>query len=164
MVDLATYLLNEYLKMSIDFRFFKKPIIAKCNCRYFYSFEVMILKSLDNFYAAQEEPCKSCLLALSKIILQQDKNITTALKYGMPFFMYKTKMFCYLWVDKKLHEPYLGIVEGALVHHPKLIQGKRARMKTIQFSANKDLPIKTIQLILKQTLDLYRNGTIKTKK
>jgi hypothetical protein len=123
----------------------------------------MMLKSLDNFYASQEEPCKSCLLALSDIILQQDENITTALKYGMPLFMYKGKMFCYLWIDKKLNEPYLGIVEGSLVHHPLLLQGKRARMKTIQFNANIDLPIKTIKLILKQTLDLYRNGIIKFK-
>jgi Domain of unknown function (DU1801) len=124
----------------------------------------MMLKSLDNFYANQEEPCKSCLLALSEIILQQDKNITAALKYGMPFFMYKRKMFCYLWIDKKLNEPYLGIVEGNLVSHPLLMQGKRARMKTIQFKANKNLPIKTINTILKKTLDLYRTGIIKTKK
>ncbi len=124
----------------------------------------MILKSLDNFYVSQDEPCKSCLLALSRIILEQDEHITTALKYGMPFFMYKGKMFCYLWIDKKLKEPNLGIVEGALIQHPKLIQGKRARMKTIQFEAHKNLPIKTIQLILKQALDLYRNEIIKTKK
>jgi Domain of unknown function (DU1801) len=124
----------------------------------------MILKNLDNFYANQTEPCKSCLLALSKIILEKDEHITTALKYGMPFFMYKGKMFCYLWIDKNLNEPYLGIVEGGLVHHPLLIQGKRARMKTIQFKANKDLPIKTINIILKQTLNLYQTGIIKTKK
>jgi Domain of unknown function (DU1801) len=124
----------------------------------------MMLKNLDNFYANQEEPIKSCMLALSEIILKQDEHITTALKYGMPFFMYKRKMFCYLWIDKKLNEPYLGIVEGDLVHHPLLIQGKRARMKTIQFKANKDLPIKTINIILKQTLNLYQTGIIKTKK
>jgi Domain of unknown function (DU1801) len=124
----------------------------------------MILKNLDNFYANQEEPVKSCLLALSEIILKQDEHTSTTLKYGMPFFMYNRKMFCYLWVDKKLHEPYLGIVEGGLVNHPLLIQGKRTRMKTIQFNANKDLPIRIINTILKQTLDLYRNGIIKTKK
>ncbi len=124
----------------------------------------MILKSLDNFYANQNEPCKSCLLALCKIILQQDKNITSALKYGMPFFMYKGKIFCYLWIDKKANEPYLGIVEGSLVHHPLLVQGKRARMKIIQFNASKDLHIKTINGILTQALNLYRNGIIKTKK
>jgi Domain of unknown function (DU1801) len=123
----------------------------------------MILKNLDNFYANQQEPIKSCMYALSEIILKQDGHITTALKYGMPFFMYKGKMFCYLWIDKKLNEPYLGIVEGELVNHSLLIKGKRARMKMIQFNANKNLPIKTINNILKQALDLYRQGIIKTK-
>lgn len=123
-----------------------------------------MLKNLDNFYANQAEPIKSCLYALSEIILKQDVHITTALKYGMPFFMYKGKMFCYLWIDKILNQPYLGIVEGNLVNHPSLIQGKRARMKTIQFNAAKNLPIKTINLILAQTLELYRTGIVKTKK
>ena len=124
----------------------------------------MILKNLDNFYAAKPEPMKSCLYALSEIILKQDEHITTTLKYGMPFFMYKGKMFCYLWVDKKMNEPYMGIVEGGLVNHPLLIQGKRARMKIIQFNASKDLQIKTINGILTQALNFYRNGIIKTKK
>jgi hypothetical protein len=123
----------------------------------------MMLKNLDNFYASQEEPLKSCLFALSEIILKQDEHVTTALKYGMPFFMYKRKIFCYLWIDKKLKVPYLGIVEGELVNHQLLIKGKRARMKTIQFNANKNLPIKTINSILKQALGLYRQGIIKTK-
>jgi hypothetical protein len=70
------------------------------------------LTPLDNFYFQQEEPDKSCLLALREIILSQDTNITATWKYGMPFFCYKGKMFCYLWLHKTLHQPYIGIVEG----------------------------------------------------
>jgi Domain of unknown function (DU1801) len=122
-----------------------------------------MLKSLDNFYAAQQEPYKSCLFALSEIILKQDKAISCALKYGMPFFMYRKKIFCYLWIDKKLGRPYLGIVEGHLVHHPLLEQGKRVRMKTIQFDTDKDLPVRLITGILQDTLDLYRKGVVQFK-
>ncbi|MBA2612503.1 MAG: DUF1801 domain-containing protein [Bacteroidetes bacterium] len=121
------------------------------------------MSDLDNFYLKKEEPSKSCLLALREIILAQDKHITTELKYGMPFFCYKGKMFCYLWLNKKSSEPYIGIVEGKLVDHPQLITEKRSRMKIILFNPKKDLPIKTIRLILKQTLDLYRKGVIKFK-
>jgi hypothetical protein len=67
---------------------------------------------LDNFYLQQEEPVRSCLLALRGIILKQDQHIAAAWKYGMPFFCYKRKMFCYIWVHKKLHHPYIGLVEG----------------------------------------------------
>ena len=33
---------------------------------------------------------------------------------------YQQKMFCYLWTDKKTHEPYIGIVEGNKIDHPLL--------------------------------------------
>jgi hypothetical protein len=123
-----------------------------------------MVNNLDNFYLQKEEPLKSCLLALREIILAQDKDITAAWKYGMPFFCYKGKMFCYLWVHKTLHQPYLGIVEGKHIHHPKLLQEKRSRMKTMLFDANKDLPIKTIKAILKQAIDLYKTGVVKLKR
>ena len=51
---------------------------------------------LANFYLQKDEPLKGTLLALREIILQQDKDVTHVLKYGMTFFCYKGKMFCYL--------------------------------------------------------------------
>jgi hypothetical protein len=111
------------------------------------------LTPLDNFYFQQEEPDKSCLLALREIILSQDTNITATWKYGMPFFCYKGKMFCYLWLHKTLHQPYIGIVEGKHIEHPDLIQEKRARMK--------DLPVATIKGILQQAIMLYTSGAVK---
>ena len=60
-----------------------------------------MLNSIDHFYLQKEEPVKSCLLALRDIILMQDNHITAVWKYGMPFFCYREKMFCYLWVHKK---------------------------------------------------------------
>ncbi len=110
--------------------------------------------ALDNFYLNKEEPIKSCLLALKEIILAQNEEITTAWKYGMPFFCYKGKMFCYLWVHKKYKQPYIGIVEGMQIEHPQLMVEKRVRMKIMLVDANQDLPIKTIQVILKKCLAL----------
>jgi hypothetical protein len=120
-----------------------------------------MLKATDNFYLQKEEPLQSCLLALRQIILKQDKDITAAFKYGMPFFCYKGKMFCYLWVNKKTQQPYLGIVEGKHFNHPVLIIEKRSRMKIMLFDAEKKLPIKTIKLILKQAINLYKTGAVK---
>lgn len=123
-----------------------------------------MIRETDNYYLSKEEPAKGCLLALRSIILQQDENVSETVKYGMPCFCYKNKMFCYLWTDKKTDKPYLLMVEGKHLHHPKLEAGNRARMKTFQVDPNKDLPIETIHWLLNQALDLYRNGTIKIKK
>ncbi len=113
-----------------------------------------------NFYLNQQEPNKSCLLAMRNSILNQDKNITETRKYGMPCFCYKGKAFCYLWTDKKSNEPYFLMVEGKYLHHPKLETGKRARMKVLKVNPNKDLPISTINLIMTQALELYKNKTV----
>lgn len=94
-------------------------------------------------------------------LISQDTAITPTLKYGMPFFCYKGKMFCYLWVHSKYKQPYIGIVKGKRVNHPGLIMEKRSRMKIMLFDPNEALPLKTIENILQQAINLYKNGEIK---
>lgn len=118
-------------------------------------------EELQNYYLSQKEPNKSCLLALRDIILDQDSNITETRKWGMPCFCYQKKMFCYLWTDKKTDEPYILMVEGKYLDHPKLETGDRSRMKIFRIDPIDDLPVKTIIGILQQALDLYRTGRIK---
>ncbi|MGK2863069.1 MAG: DUF1801 domain-containing protein [Chitinophagaceae bacterium] len=119
---------------------------------------------LENFYLRKEEPERGCLLALREIIMSVDPAITHTLKYGMPFFCYQGKMFCYLWMHKTLHHPYIGIVEGKHFDHPLLLAEKRSRMKIMLFDAKADLPVKTIKSIVTQAIDLYKSGKIKTGK
>ncbi|KUJ60066.1 hypothetical protein AR687_20140 [Flavobacteriaceae bacterium CRH] len=119
------------------------------------------MKQLDDFYLNHEEPIKGTLLALKEIILKQDKDITNVLKYGMPFFCYKGKMFCYLWIHKKLKQPYIGIVEGKHFDEPFLIQEDRSRMKIMLFDCEEDLPLEKIEMVLQKALNLYKLGIIK---
>ncbi len=123
----------------------------------------MTISALDNYYLQKEEPHKSCLLALRSIILEQDAAVTETMKWGMPCFCFKKKMFCYLWTDKKTREPYILFVEGKHLDHPQLETGQRARMKIFRLNSAEDLPIDTITSLLNQALDLYRSGTIRVK-
>lgn len=122
------------------------------------------MNALENYYEQQAEPIKSCLLALRTIILSQEKDISAAWKYGMPFFCYKGKMFCYLWIHKKYKQPYIGIVEGKYFDESFLIQEDRSRMKIMLFDPSMDLPIQTIETILKKAISLYKTGIVKFKK
>lgn len=121
------------------------------------------MRPIDLYYLKQEEPTQSCLQFLRQYILKMDPHVTEALKYGMPFFCYKGKMFAYLWVHKQLLQPYIGIVEGKLVDHPSLLQEKRARMKILLIDPAEDLPMETIGEILQKTIALYKTGVIKFK-
>lgn len=122
-----------------------------------------MVEQLQKYYLNQEEPNKSCLLALRDIILNQDTNVTETQKWGMPCFCYKKKMFCYLWTDKKTHKPYILMVEGQFLDHPDLEQGDRTRMKILRVDPNTDLPVKKIADILQKALNLYRHGVITIK-
>ncbi|TWI97545.1 uncharacterized protein DUF1801 [Mucilaginibacter frigoritolerans] len=121
------------------------------------------MSTLDDFYLQQDEPVKGTLLALKQIILKQDEDITNAWKYGMPFFCYKGKMFCYLWVHKKYQQPYIGMVEGKRFDESFLIQEDRSRMKIMLFNPNEDLPLQTIESIIQKAISFYKTGAIKIK-
>lgn len=110
---------------------------------------------LDNFYLKQEEPTRGCLLALRDIILKYDSEITAEWKYKLPFFYFKGKMLCYLWIHKKYKNPYIGFVDGNLIEHVDLLQEKRARMKILLVDRNEDLPLEKINCILNQAIRIH---------
>lgn len=109
---------------------------------------------LSSFFLNKEEPVKGCLIAMREIVLKFDPNIKETKKYGMPCYLYDEKPFTYLWTDKKSGHPYLLIVEGGKIDHPALLQGDRARMKTLIVDPNEDIDIKSINevLVLARTL------------
>ena len=117
----------------------------------------------DSWYLNQEEPNRSCFLAMREIILKADNEVEETLKYGSPCFMYRGRAFCYLWKDKKTTEPYFLLVEGKRLDHPMLEAGDRKRMKILRVNPQEDLPIDLINVVLDSALILYKNGTIKTK-
>lgn len=55
------------------------------------------------------------------------------------------------------------MVEGKHLMHKDLIQENRSRMKIMLFDADKDLPIKTLEKILQDAINLYISGKIKVK-
>ena len=114
------------------------------------------LKPIDNFFLMQQEPHKSCLLALRAFIPTIHNSITEEWKYGLPFYYLNGKMFCYLWIHKKYKQPYIGITEGHKLTHPELLQEKRVRMKILLIDPEKDLPVKKIKSILNEALKLYK--------
>lgn len=113
--------------------------------------------SLTEFYLNQEEPNKSCYLALRDLILAIDKNITPEWKYKLPFFYYKGKMLCFLWKDKNTYEPYIGFMKGSLIEHPMLEQGERKLAKILRINPLKDLPKNEIEVIVKMSIPFIKH-------
>src|SRR5690349_14200033 len=119
------------------------------------------MKEVDQYYMSQPEPFRECMLYMRELILGMDEHRTETWKYKMPIDCYKGKMCCYLWVHKKYHQPYLGIVEGKVIDHPDLIQEKRARMKILLLDPTKDLPVKKVKGILSKVIKHYKSHSTK---
>ena len=114
------------------------------------------MKPIANYFHQQAEPAKSCLLFLRSHLLQCAPGVTEDWKYSMPFYYYRGKRFGYLWISKKHFQPYIGLVDGNKLKHPALMQEKRTRMKVLLIDPAKDIPIKTINSVMKEVLALYK--------
>ncbi len=91
---------------------------------------------------------------MREIILDIDPDLKPTVKYKMPCFTYKNNHFCYLWMDKKTHEPYILFVDGNLIEHSKLEKGDRSRMKVFRMKAEEDIPIKTVRELIQKGIEL----------
>lgn len=125
------------------------------------------MKKLDEYFDQLPEPIRGCQLAVRNILLSIDPEIEETWKWSTPFFLYRKKMLCYLWIDKKDHFPYLGIYGGDQLAHPSLVQMHRAKIRKLVIDPEKDLPVVTIQEVIREACllidkklknELFRNG------
>ncbi|MBL7683616.1 MAG: DUF1801 domain-containing protein [Flavipsychrobacter sp.] len=114
-----------------------------------------MLRPIDNFFLNLEEPIKSTMLFLRSYIPTLSDDISEEWKYKLPFYYYKGKMFCYLWIHKKYKLPYIGIVVGDKLQHPDLLLEKRARMKILLVNPEADIDVEKIKQIMQQAMKHY---------
>jgi hypothetical protein len=117
-----------------------------------------------DFYLRNEEPQRSCLLALRDLIFKANSEIVETVKYGMPCFLLKKKIFCYLWTDRKTGAPYILFADGNRIEHDLLQVGTRSRMKILPVDPSKDLPADAISWILRMALTVSAGGATNTTK
>ena len=118
----------------------------------------------DNFYLSQEEPNQSCLLSLRHILITHDVGMSETVKYGLPCFLYKSKILCYLNVDKRTNEPYILWANGRFLDFLELELGDRTRMKILRVIPQIDLPIDLITKVQIDAINLQRQKDQKSNK
>ncbi|HWY10537.1 MAG TPA: DUF1801 domain-containing protein [Bacteroidia bacterium] len=112
-----------------------------------------MLNPLEDHFLKHGEPHQSCMLFLRKWLIAQ--GLEEKFKYMTAMYYYKDKAFCYLTVSGKDKKLYLGFVKGHLMKHPKLEQEGRKQIKVLYLNPEKDLPIKTLNEIVKTGKKLY---------
>jgi hypothetical protein len=114
-----------------------------------------MLSQIQSYYDGLPEPEQGVALALRKLILGLSHDISEKWKYGIPFFYFRNKMFCYLGRDKKKSIPYLGIVEGHRLYFSQLVKDGRKRIRILYLDPERDLPIELIHQILREAMKFY---------
>ena len=122
------------------------------------------MSAIDNFFLNCDEPDKSCLLYLRSYILSKSDKVSEHWKYGLPFYYYNNKSWCYLWRHKKYKMPYIGFVDGDKINHKDLLQEKRAKMKIFLIDPNKDIPVKKLDAVFKLALSEVKKDRVWLRK
>lgn len=110
-----------------------------------------MLNELENYYFSLPEPDQSTLLFLRQFILDHSNMITEHFKFRTPFFYFNGKMFCYLSIEKKTERIYIGFVRGNKMKHKALIAGNRTQIKVYYIDKEKDLDVKTLKQLLRES-------------
>jgi hypothetical protein len=110
----------------------------------------------DNYYLKHSEPIQGCLFALKRLILGADKRISETRKYQVPFFYYKEKKLCFLWVNRK--KLMLGFVTDKSIFPVVGGSKRKDEMEMIQIDPNSDLPVEMILKRIEVLIILYESA------
>jgi hypothetical protein len=112
------------------------------------------MKDIDIYFDKKTEPVKGCLAALRRYILSYAPGVSEVWRYQMPFYCIDGKRFCYLWIDKKRHQPYIGFVDGREIVHAALISEKRSRMKIHLIDPQENWDPDLVGILLDQAIEI----------
>ncbi|WP_224483373.1 DUF1801 domain-containing protein [Robertkochia aurantiaca] len=110
----------------------------------------------ENYILNQPEPYRSILLVLQVLIEQKvDKDLDLRFKYGIPFYYYRDKPFCYLnrsgtYVD-------MGFNRGSLLEaHQHLMEGRNRKMvRSLRYHFPEEIDAEIVEGVLTEARMLY---------
>ena len=111
-------------------------------------------ESVDHYFNSLEEPERSCLLYLRKLLLDFSDKITEQRKFNTPFYYYTKKWLCFISYNPKIKEIYISFVNGYKINHPDLLSEGRKKMKIYRINASEDIDVESLNTILKLAADL----------
>lgn len=112
----------------------------------------------NNSYLFSKESIEvnECILALKDLIQSFHKDIICSIKYNTYYFNYQKHNLCYIWIDKKLHHPYVGFLKGAMIKHKQLEQESRTQVAIFRINPSEDIPVETLYNILSSAIKIYK--------
>ena len=115
------------------------------------------MKPTDNYLHNQPEKYLSILHYLIDVVNQTVPSTSLEFKWGVPYFYYRNKPFCYLAPNHKKGFVDLGFAKGFQLqnHQDILISENRNTVKSLRYFGLDSIEHETLIQVIKEAVSLY---------
>lgn len=116
------------------------------------------MKLTDEYIFNQPEKYKSILLYLIDVVHQTIPNASLIFKWGIPYFYYKNKTFCYLAPNHKKGFVDLGFARGFQLESNQeiLVSKNRNTVKSLRYFNFDSIEQDVLISVLLEAITLYK--------
>ena len=115
------------------------------------------MKLTDEYIYRQPEKYKVMLLHLISVFEREVLDLELLFKWGIPYFYYKKKMFCYLAPNHKRGFVDAGFARGFQLKRNQnfLVDEKRNTVKSLRYYSLEDIDNAILEDVIREAATLY---------
>lgn len=115
------------------------------------------MKLTDEYIFRQPEKYQSIVLHLISIFERTVPELELLFKWGIPYFYYKKKPFCYLAPNHKKGFVDVGFARGFQLksHQDELVDEKRNTVKSLRYFALNEIDNTILEEVIQEAKTLY---------
>ncbi|MBF2709894.1 DUF1801 domain-containing protein [Flavobacterium soyangense] len=116
------------------------------------------MKLADEYILCQPEKYQSIVLHLISIFERELPDLELLFKWGVPYFYYKKKPFCYLAPNYKKNFIDAGFARGFLLKRNQgyLVDEKRKTVKSLRYFSLEDIDNAILEDVIREAQSLYQ--------
>jgi hypothetical protein len=115
------------------------------------------MKLTDEYIYRQPEKYRSIILHLISVFEHEIPELVLLYKWGMPYFYYKKRMFCYLISNSKKGFVDAGFARGFQLkrNQASLIDEKRNTVKSLRYYSLETIDNSVLEDVIREAKTLY---------
>ena len=116
------------------------------------------MRPTDEYILSQPEKYQAMLLHLLAVVQRAIPELELLFKWGIPFFYYRKKPFCYLAPNHKKGFVDVGFARGFQLkrNQEALIGEKRNTVKSLRYSTLENIDNLILEDVMQEALGLYK--------
>lgn len=116
------------------------------------------MKLSDEYIFRQKEPFQSILLHLVSVVERNLGQSELLFKWGMPYFYFKKRMFCYLYANTKKSYVDIGFARGFQLKNNQefLVVENRNTVKSLRYFTLEEIDNTILESVIDEAKKLYK--------